>query len=144
MFDALSLLGHLFCLLMGIVCQGRRRNWSGGGGAQLGSGKQLVSQVCCWKAEGRFWGRKAQLSCRMAGSRGCARKGHIVGPGEGGVNVALGSEPLKVGIRQQGPFQSWTCGPAGLVTAAKPAPGMAGEAGAEGGAQSLGWAEQMW
>ena len=67
-----------------------------------------------------------------------------MGPGEGGVNVALGSEPLKVGIRQQGPFQSWTCGPAGLVTAAKPAPGMAGEAGAEGGAQSLGWAEQMW
>lgn len=143
MFAALSLLAHLFCL-MGIVCQGRRWNWSGGGGAQLGLGKQLVSQVCSWKAEGRFWGRKTQLSCRMPGFRGCARKGHTVCPGEGGVNMDLGSEPLKVGIRQQGPFQSWTCGPAGLVTGVKPAPGMAGEAGAEGGAQSLGWAEQMW
>lgn len=97
-FAALSLLGHLFCLLMGIHCSGRRWNWSGGGGAQLGSWKQLVSQVCCWEAEGRFWGRKTQLSCRIKESRGRARKGHSVGPGEGGVNLDLESEPLNVGI----------------------------------------------
>ena len=75
-FTAISLPGHLFCLLMGILCQGKRWDWSGGGGAQLGTWKELVSQV------GELGGqrgdpgpRKAQLSCRKEGSsRGCARR----------------------------------------------------------------------
>ena len=48
------------------------------------------------------------------------------------MNLDLESEPLEVGFGQPGLSQSWACGPVGLVTGAKPAPGPAGEAEAEG------------
>ena len=48
------------------------------------------------------------------------------------MNLDLESEPLEVGFGQPGLFQSWACGPVGLVTGTRLAPGLAGEAEAEG------------
>ena len=44
----------------------------------------------------------------------------------------LESEPLEVGFGQPGLFQSWACGPVGLVTGTEPAPGPSGESKGEG------------
>ena len=48
------------------------------------------------------------------------------------MNLDLESEPLEVGFGQPSLSQSWACGPVGLVTGTKLAPGLAGEAEAEG------------
>ena len=48
------------------------------------------------------------------------------------MNLDLESEPLEVGFGQLGLSQSWACSPVGLVTGTKLAPGLAGEAEAEG------------
>lgn len=109
--------------------------------AQLGTCKELVSQVGVLGGRGVIWREKGPAQLWMAGS-GAVRKTSGLEPlqvstgdtsqalGRKRVNLDLEPEPPEVGSR--GPSLSWACGPVGLVTGTEPAPGPFGESKGEG------------